>query len=454
MDTSSRAGSLHATPATTAPHAHEQPVIAKVSRHLLGFLFALFFFSFLDRINIGFAGLTMMKDLGLTSTQFGLATTLFYVAYIAFGIPGNVVLARIGARRWIGTIMIAWGLASTATMFASSPGTLYVLRVLVGVTEAGFLPGILLYLTYWFPTAYRARANALFMIAMPFTAAVGSALSGFILGLDGTLGLKGWQWLFLLEGLPSAILGLAVYAYLDDTPQQARWLDDEEKRTLAATLAAEHRQGVAVDARASREKSIVSELLSPAVVKFAIAYFCLVNTLAMVAVWTPLIVKSFSADASNRTIGLLAAIPQVCTIVAMIWWGRRSDRKQERKWHLMIPMLFSAVGWLCTAYSSNPAIRMVGVCLASAGSYTAMSIFWTTPDHALSFRARAIGIAVINATGNISSALNPLIVGWLKDATHSFSAGLLYSAVLLVIGVIIVTLLPMDKREAPHARLA
>ena len=450
MDTSSRAGALHATPATTAPHAHEQPVIAKVSRHLLGFLFVLFFFSFLDRINIGFAGLTMMKDLGLTSTQFGLATTLFYVAYIAFGIPGNVVLARIGARRWIGTIMILWGLASTATMFASSPGTLYVLRVLVGVTEAGFLPGILLYLTYWFPAAYRARANALFMIAMPVTAAVGSALSGFILGLDGTLGLKGWQWLFLLEGLPSAILGLVVYAYLDDSPQQARWLDDEEKRTLAATLAAERKQGVTVGVHTS----IVSELLSPAVVKFAIAYFCLVNTLAMVAVWTPLIVKSFSADASNRTIGLLAAIPQVCTIVAMIWWGRRSDRKQERKWHLMIPMLFSAAGWLCTAYSANPAMRMVGVCLASAGSYTAMSIFWTTPDHALSFRARAIGIAVINATGNISSALNPLIVGWLRDATHSFSAGLLYSAVLLVVGVIIVTLLPMDKREAPHARLA
>jgi len=454
MESSSRAGALHTTPADTAPRAHAQPVIAKVSRHLLWFLFTLFFFSFLDRINIGFAGLTMMKDLGLTSTQFGLATTLFYVAYIAFGIPGNIVLARIGARRWIGTIMIAWGLASTATMFATSPGTLYVLRVLVGVTEAGFLPGILLYLTYWFPAAYRARANALFMIAMPVTAAVGSALSGFILGLDGTMGLKGWQWLFLLEGLPSAILGLAVYAYLDDSPKHARWLDDEEKRALAATLAGEHRQDVTGQSKDGAEKSLVSELLSPAVVKFAIAYFCLVNTLAMVAVWTPLIVKSFSADASNRTIGLLAAIPQVCTIIAMIWWGRRSDRRQERKWHLMIPMLFSAAGWLCTAYSSNPAMRMLGVCLASAGSYTAMSIFWTTPDHALSFRARAIGIAVINATGNISSALNPLIVGWLKDATHSFSAGLLYSAVLLVIGVIVVTMLPMDKREAPRARAA
>jgi ACS family 4-hydroxyphenylacetate permease-like MFS transporter len=169
----------------------EQHVIAKVSRHLLWFLFTLFFFSFLDRINIGFAGLTMMKDLGLSGTQFGLATTLFYIAYIAFGIPSNIVLARLGARKWIGTIMIAWGLASTATMFASSPNTLYLLRVLVGVTEAGFLPGVLLYMTYWFPSAYRARANAMFMIAMPVTAAVGSALSGYILALDGTLGLRG-----------------------------------------------------------------------------------------------------------------------------------------------------------------------------------------------------------------------------------------------------------------------
>jgi MFS transporter, ACS family, 4-hydroxyphenylacetate permease len=317
------------------------------------------------------------------------------------------------------------------------------------VTEAGFLPGILLYLTYWFPAAYRARANALFMIAMPVTAAVGSALSGFILGLDGTFGLKGWQWLFLLEGLPSAVLGFVVYAYLDDNPQRANWLDAEEKRALAATLAAEHHHDASVRAG---EKSVVSELLSPVVVKFAIAYFCLVNTLAMVAVWTPLIVKSFSADASNRTIGLLAAIPQICTIVAMIWWGRRSDRKQERKWHLMVPMLFSAAGWLCTAYSANPALRMLGVCLASAGSYTAMSIFWTTPDHALSFKARAIGIAVINATGNISSALNPLIVGWLKDVTHSFSAGLLYSAALLVAGVVVVMMLPMEKREAEVIR--
>ena len=196
-------------------------VIDKISRHLLWFLFLLFVFSFLDRINIGFAGLTMMDDLGLSSTQFGLATTLFYLAYIACGIPSNMVLARVGARRWIGSIMIAWGLASTATMFATDAQHPVSAAVLVGITEAGFLPGMLLYLTFWFPAAYRARANALFMIAMPITAGVGSVLSGSILGLDGTLGLKGWQWLFLLEGLPVVILGLVVFYYLDDTPRQA-----------------------------------------------------------------------------------------------------------------------------------------------------------------------------------------------------------------------------------------
>lgn len=427
--------------AATAAH----DVNRKISRRLLWFIFVLFVFSFLDRINIGFAGLTMVQDLGLTSTQFGLATTLFYIAYITCGIPSNIVLARIGARRWIGTIMVAWGLASSATMFATDANTLYLLRVLVGITEAGFLPGMLLYLTLWFPAAYRARANAMFMIAMPVTAAFGSAVSGYLLELDGTLGLKGWQWLFMLEGLPSVLLGVAVFYYLDDRPQAARWLSADEKATLADSLAAD--RPASPETGAAAGPGLLAELLSPTVVKFAVAYFCLVNTLAMVAVWTPLIVKSFNAGASNRTIGLLAAIPQVVTVVAMIWWGRRSDRKGERRWHLMLPMLFSAAGWLCTAAAGNPALQMLGICMASAGSYTAMSIFWTTPDRALSFKAQAIGIAVINATGNIGSALNPVIVGWLKDATHSFSAGLLYAAALLVAGAMLVMVLPIGGRQ-------
>src|SRR5439155_11902520 len=187
------------------------------------------------------------------------------------------------------------------------------------------------------------------------------------------------------------------------------------------------------------------ELATPTVIKYAVAYFCLVNTLAMVAVWTPLIVKSFSAGASNTTIGLLAAIPQVCTIIGMIWWGRHSDRTQERKWHIVLPMLLSAGGWLFTVYSGHPIVQLLGVCLASTGAYTAMSIFWTTPDHALSFAARAVGIAVINATGNIGSALNPVVVGWLKDLTQSFSTGLIYASVLLIVGALVVLRLPIQS---------
>lgn len=420
----------------------QQTVMRKVSRRLLGFLFLCFVLSFLDRINIGFAGLTMMGDLGLSSTQFGMATTLFYIAYIACGIPSNMALAKVGARKWIGCLMIAWGLASTATLFATDASSLYLLRILVGITEAGFLPGVLLYLTFWFPAAYRARANALFMIAMPFTAGFGSALSGLILGLDGVWGLHGWQWLFLLEGMPSVIMGFVVFGYLNDTPQQARWLSREDKQHLQHALAADN--PASNRTTGDGPASLLHEMLSPTVLMFSLVYFCLVNTLAMIAVWTPLIIKSISAaDSSNSTIGFLAMIPQVCTIIGMVVWGLHSDRSQERKWHLVLPMLMAAAGWMFAAYAGNPMVQLCGICMAATGSYTAMSIFWTTPDQALTFKARAIGIAVINAFGNTGSALNPLVVGWLKDLTQSFTTGIVYAAVLLVIGALLTFMLPL-----------
>ncbi|MEN5033697.1 MFS transporter [Pseudomonas sp. TWI929] len=422
----------------------------KVSRRLLGFLFLCFVLSFLDRINIGFAGLTMMGDLGLSSTQFGMATTLFYIAYIACGIPSNIALARVGARRWIGSLMIAWGLASTATLFATDASSLYLLRILVGITEAGFLPGVLLYLTFWFPAAYRARANALFMIAMPFTAGFGSALSGLILSLDGVWGLHGWQWLFLLEGMPSVAMGFVVFGYLNDTPRQAHWLSAEDKQQLQQALAAD--KPLATRTEEDEPGSLLREMLSPTVLLFSLVYFCLVNTLAMIAVWTPLIIKSISAaDSSNSTIGFLAMIPQVCTIIGMVVWGLHSDRSQERKWHLVLPMLVAAAGWLFAAYAGNPLVQLCGICMAATGSYTAMSIFWTTPDQALSFAARAIGIAVINAFGNIGSALNPLVVGWLKDLTMSFTAGIVYATVLLVVGALLSFLLPLPSPTSKQA---
>lgn len=426
-----------------------QRVCNKVSRRLIGFLFVCFVLSFLDRINIGFAGLTMMADLGLSGTQFGLASTFFYIAYIACGIPSNIALARVGARRWIGSLMIAWGLASTCTLFATDANSLYLLRILVGITEAGFLPGVLLYMTFWFPTAYRARANALFMIAMPFTAGFSSALSGLILGLDGLWGLKGWQWLFLLEGLPSVLMGFVVFYYLDDRPQQAKWLNHDEQALLQQALDAEAASGQAP--ASEQRRGLLAELVSPRILLFCLVYFCLVNTLAMIAVWTPLIVKSFNSTDSNQSIGLLAAIPQVCTIVLMIVWGLHSDRTRERRWHLVLPMMLAACGWILTALSNHAVLQLMGVCMAASGSYSAMSIFWTLPDQSLSFGARAVGIAVINAVGNIGSALNPLVIGWLKDLTHSFGSGFAYAAVLMIVGALLALRLPTPERSVGAA---
>ncbi|MFJ2975240.1 4-hydroxyphenylacetate permease [Kluyvera sp. NPDC087067] len=434
----------------------QQAVINKLFRRLVVFLFILFVFSYLDRINIGFAGLTMGKDLGLTSTMFGLATTLFYVMYVVCGIPSNVMLTIVGARRWIAILMIVWGIASTATLFATGPKSLYALRMLVGIAEAGFLPGLLYYMTYWFPAHYRARANALFMIAMPVTMALGSLASGYILNMDGLLNLKGWQWLFLLEGFPSVLLGLVVWFWLDDSPSTAKWLTEEDKACLNEMLEADKQSALqtqsAIAAASVGQKSIFRELFTPVIILYTLAYFCLTNTLSALSVWTPLILRSFNADSSNVTIGLLSAIPQVCTIIGMIWWSKRSDRHNERKLHTLLPYLFASVGWMLTATSVNPQLQFTGIVMASMGAFAAMVIFWTTPDRVMSLRARALGIAVINGTGMTGAALGPLLMGWMKDVTGSFNAGIYMVAGFLVLGAIIVAFIPMKAVVKPIAR--
>lgn len=442
-------------PAQAALDPRQQSVIKKLFRRLIVFLFILFVFSYLDRINIGFAGLTMGKDLGLTSTMFGLATTLFYVMYVICGIPSNIMLSIVGARRWIAILMVVWGIASTATMFATGPGSLYVLRMLVGIAEAGFLPGLLLYLTFWFPAHYRARANALFMIAMPVTMALGSLASGYILNMDGLLNLKGWQWLFLLEGFPSVLLGLVVWFWLDDSPDKARWLTDDDKACLKEMLEADRLNVIATRQREQAvqapQRSLMRELLTPTIMLYTLAYFCLTNTLSALSVWTPLILRSISQESSNVTIGILSAIPQVCTIVAMVWWSKRSDRRNERKVHTLLPYLFAAAGWILTATSSDPMLQFTGIVMASSGAFAAMVIFWTTPDRAISLRGRAVGIAVINATGMTGAALGPLLMGWMKDVTGNFNAGIFMVAGFLVLGAIVISLIPMKHNPQPQA---
>jgi ACS family 4-hydroxyphenylacetate permease-like MFS transporter len=421
-----------------------ESVVRKVSRRLIPFLFLLYVFAYLDRINIGFAALSMNRDLGLTATMFGLANTIFYVGYLLFEIPSNLMLARFGARVWIPRIMITWGIASTATMFASSPGSLYLIRFLVGVAEAGFLPGVLLYLTYWFPPSHRARANAVFMIAMPVTIAFGASISGLILQWgDGALGMAGWRWLFLVEGLPSVVLGVVAASYLTSRPSEASWLTEPEKRVLEASL------GGPSPARAGGFR----ELLGRDVILLSIAYFGLTMTLNTNATWTPTIAREALEGTSLSFIGLVVAIPAFFTVLAMPLWSARSDRRKERLWHIVLPMGLAALGWLLVATASEPWVRFVGLVWVSVGAFAAMAVFWTVPPSILSPAARPAGIAFISSCGIFASATSPLLVGWLRDLTDSFTAAILFVAGVLVAAAALV-LMVRGARDASSTRVS
>lgn len=354
--------------------ALEDKVGRKVFRHLIWFLFILYMVSYLDRINIGFAALAMNKDLGLSATMFGIANTVFYVGYVLCEVPSNVLMARYGARIWLPRIMISWGLASMATMFAEGPNSLYVLRLLVGITEAGFLPGVLLYLTYWFPPSYRARATAIFMVAQPVTLLFGSPLSGLILEINGFMGLEGWRWMFLIEGVPAVLLGVVTYFYLADRPEAAGWLNAEECRALKARIAREQ----AVD-RIPDRRTVWQVLLSREVVCLGLAYFGLVTTLNTIATWGPQIVREVMKISSMSTVGYISAIPPLFTIVAMPLWSMRSDKSGERVWHFILPVLAAIVGWQLVNFATAPEIRMLGLILCTVGGFCAMAIFWTMP---------------------------------------------------------------------------
>jgi ACS family 4-hydroxyphenylacetate permease-like MFS transporter len=319
--------------------------------------------------------------------------------------------------------MITWGIASTATMFAASPGSLYFIRFLVGVAEAGFVPGVLLYLTYWFPPSHRARANAVFMIAMPVTIAFGASISGLILEwADGIFGIAGWRWLFLIEGLPSVVLGIVAAFYLTSRPSEAKWLTKEEKSVLEASL------GGPPPARSGGFR----ELLGRDVILLSIAYFGLTMTLNTNATWTPTIAREALSETSLSFIGFVVAIPAFFTVFAMPLWSGRSDRKKERKLHIVVPMGLAALGWLLVAAAPLPWVRFVGLVWVSMGAFAAMAVFWTVPPSILSPAARPAGIAFISSCGILASATSPLLVGWLRDLTESFTAAILFVAAVLV----------------------
>jgi ACS family 4-hydroxyphenylacetate permease-like MFS transporter len=414
-----------------------ESVTAKVTKRLFWFLFLLYACAFLDRINIGFAALTMNHDIGLSATQFGLANSIFTVGYIAFQLPSNLILEKAGARIWLALIMITWGVAGSATMFTRGPGDLYVYRFVLGVAEAGFMPGLLLYITYWIPESHRARAVASFSIAMPAVAAVGSVISSLILGMNGIGGLKGWQWLFLLEGLPSIVVGVAIPFYLSDKPAKARWLSPDEKTLLEARLGAEGKRAAQPPGQRSKLGRLWREMTRPTVIGLAIVVACQVATLAVITSWAPQIVKSFHKSFSILDVGLLAAIPPACAVVSMIYWGRRSDKSGERRKYVIGGMLIAAIGWIMTGIVDEPVVRMIGLVLATSGGFTAWIICWTLPPVCLSEEARAAGIAVIGMIAMLGALISPTVFGILKDMTNTYLSGLVFVAVLLVIGAII-----------------
>jgi D-galactonate transporter len=424
---------------------------AKISRKLIPFLMLCYFVAYLDRVNVGFAALTMNKDLALTAEMFGFGAGIFFFGYFIFEVPSNLLLERFGARMWIARIMITWGVVSTAMAFIVGPYSFYIMRFLLGVAEAGFFPGIILYLTYWFTAAERARYVGLFMAAIPLSSVIGAPVSGLILDhFNGAMGLRGWQWLFIIEGVPSILVGFLVLGFLLDKPRDAVWLAADERDALNAKLAAE-----AANREAARQYSLKDALTNPKVLALSLVYFGLVCGNYGLGYWLPTIVKGVATtmqlDAStginvNTLTGYLVAIPYAIAVVGMIWWTRRSDLARERMWHVAAPAILGGVALAAAAYLTNPLLAGIAVTVCAVATYAALPTFWALPTAFLTGTAAAGGIALINSIGNIGGFAGPYAVGWLKDATGSTTAGLLVLAAAYVLAGVITLLVGHDRK--------
>jgi MFS transporter, ACS family, tartrate transporter len=415
----------------------EQRTMARVSARLLPFLIVCYFVAYLDRVNVSFASLTMNKDLGLSASAYGLGAGVFFLAYAVFEVPSNLLLARFGARRWIARIMVTWGITSGAMAFIGNETWFYAVRFLLGAAEAGFFPGMIFYLTLWFPAAYRARVIGYFMAAIPLSTVIGAPVSGALLGLEGVLSMHGWQWLFILEAVPALLLSVAVLFYLTDKPTDAGWLSDDERRWLADRLAAEERQR-----EAARHYSVLQALLNPRVLALSLVYFGAVAANYGLSFFLPQIVKAFGM--SNLQTGFVAAIPYAVGVVGIVWWGRRSDAKLERRFHTGFAIFIAAAGLTAAAFLNDPTAKMVAFSVAGFGIFGCLPVFWTLPTAFLSGAAAAGGIAIINSIGNLAGFVGPSVMGMIKDSTGSFTNGLPVLAGVAVVALVIVLLLRHD----------
>lgn len=411
----------------------EGRVLRKITWRIVPFIMVLYLIAFIDRVNIGFAALTMNKDLGFSSTVFGVGAGIFFLGYFLFEVPSNLILDKVGARIWIARVMITWGIISGCMALVQGTTSFYVLRFLLGVAEAGFFPGIILYLSYWFPARRRAAVTAMFMAAAPLATAIGSPISGALLEMDGIWGMTGWQWMFIIEAVPAVIFGVVVLFYLTDRPEKAGWLSDEERNWLVNTMEQE---------RAGKPKashSIWAGLADIRVLALALVYFGTSAGLYTLGIWAPQIIKGFGL--SSFHVGLINSIPAIFAVVAMILWARHSDRTGERTWHVVGACLLAAAGLAFATGATSVFAVLVALTLVNIGISASKPPLWSMPTVFLSGPAAAAGIATINSIGNLGGFVGPSMIGWIKDVTGSFAGGLYFVAALLVVSAVVTLIL-------------
>jgi len=413
----------------------ESKTYAKVGRRLIPFLMLCYLGAYLDRVNVGFAKLQMLNDLHFSETVYGMGAGIFFLGYFLFEVPSNLILHRVGARRWLARIMLTWAVISASFVFVKSPTAFYVLRFLLGVAEAGFAPGVILYLTYWFPSARRAKALSLFFMAIPLAGIIGGPLSGAILhSLHGVMAMAGWKWLFLLEAVPSLVLGVAILLYLDDGIARAKWLTDTEKALLARNVAGD-------DAHKTAHLSVKEFIGDRRLWLMASIYFCVVLGQYGLTFWLPTLIRK-SGVADPLWVGVFTAIPYLCAIAALPLVGMSADRSRERRFHLAIPMLVAAAGFATLPVLGSVTASIICLSIAAAGILASSSQFWSLPTALLGGMSAAAGIAAVNCFANLAGFFSPAIVGWLNDLTGRSTAGLIFISVAVTLGAFLVFLVP------------
>lgn len=426
--------------------ALEKRTIKKVSLRIIPFIFILYIIAFLDRVNIGYAALDMNQELGLTAKTLGFISGIFFLGYFIFEIPSNIFMNKFGARKWLARIMITWGAAVVITAWVQSPTQLTIFRFLLGVAEAGFAPGVILYITFWFRPKERARTFALFLTAMAVSNIIGAPLSTWIMDNISWASMSGWRWLFILTGAPAIVAGIVTYFYLTDRPQDAKWLTDEEKEWLISELDKDN----GTDKTNNNHTNLGVVFRDWKVWRLALTYFAWVTGLYGIGLWLPTIIQAFSSQLTTTQVGWIATIPYILGGITMILWALHSDRSGERKMHTAIPKLVGAIGLVGAGFfASSPIMSMIMVSIATIGLYSFMGSFWSLASATLSASAAVVGIAVINSFGNLGGFLGPYVVGYLRDATGSMESGLYFLGIVLAIGFSLI--LTIKKKDVNHS---